>query len=111
MSEILGLTAVQATVIVCVVGVAFRITQGMQGKSLKEFNFNLAFTTFVIGVIFSIGLVAPVISNIPAGSTDLLYLTVIASQIATVMGVDATVRKGYGRVQQSLSKKPDYTKI
>ena len=83
----------------------------MQGKKLKDFKVNLAFTTFVIGVISSIGLVAPVISSMPSGSTDLLYLTVIASQIATVMGVDATVRKGYKRVEQSLSKKADYTKI
>ena len=102
-----GLSPVELTVIICITGVGFRIIQGMQGKSWRDFNFQLAFSTFFIGVISSIGLVAPVISAIPPGADSLLALTVIAAQIATVMGIDATVRKGYKTVQKSMeTKKP-----
>ena len=93
--EVLGLAPVTMTLIVCIAGVSFRIFQGMQGKSLKDFNVNLALTTLVIGVISSIGLIAPVMETIPENTDALIQLQVVAAQFAIVIGVDAAVRKGY----------------
>ena len=93
--EVLGLTPVTMTLIICIAGVSFRIFQGMQGKSLKDFNVNLALTTLVIGVISSIGLIAPVMETIPENTDALIQLQVVAAQFAIVIGVDAAVRKGY----------------
>ena len=93
--EILGLSTVTMTLIICISGVSFRIFQGMQGKSLKEFNINLALTTMVIGVISSIGLIAPVMETLPENTDALIQLQVVAAQFAIVIGVDAAVRKGY----------------
>ena len=93
--EVLGLTPVAMTLIICIAGVSFRIFQGMQGKSLKDFNVNLALTTLVIGVISSIGLIAPVMETIPENTDALIQLQVVAAQFAIVIGVDAAVRKGY----------------
>ena len=93
--EVLGLAPVTMTLIICVAGVSFRIFQGMQGKSIKDFNINLALTTLVIGVISSIGLIAPVMETIPENTDSLIQLQVVAAQFAIVIGVDAAVRKGY----------------
>ena len=93
--EVLGLAPVTMTLIVCIAGVSFRIFQGMQGKSLKEFNINLAITTMVIGVISSIGLIAPVMETLPENTDALIQFQVVAAQFAIVIGVDAAVRKGY----------------
>jgi len=93
--EVLGLTPVTMTLLICIAGVSFRIFQGMQGKSLKDFNINLAITTLVIGVISSIGLIAPVMETIPENTDALIQLQVVAAQFAIVIGVDAAVRKGY----------------
>ncbi len=49
--EILGLNPVLLTVIICVVGVSYRILTGMAGKSWGEFNPTMAMTTFMLGVV------------------------------------------------------------
>ena len=100
--EILGLAPVTMTLLICISGVGFRIFQGMQGKSLKDFNINLALTTLVIGVITSIGLIAPVIETMPENGDSLIQLQVVAATFASIMGVDSAVRKGYKKGVEKL---------
>lgn len=93
--QLFGLDPVIVTIAICVIGVSYRIISGMIGKKKDEFSVALMMSTFTLGIITSIGLVAPVISAIPDGVDSLIHLSVIVGQIATVMGVDAAARKGY----------------
>lgn len=92
--QILGLDPVLITVVICVIGVLYQIITGMLGKSWKQFNPHLAATTFMLGIVTSIGLVAPVIDALPDDMSSTLQLAVIAGQVGLVMGIDAAVRKG-----------------
>jgi len=92
--EIFGLDPVLITVAICVIGVSYRIITGMQGKSWSEFNPTMALTTFMLGVVTSIGLVAPVIDALPDDMSSTLQMAAIVGQIVLVMGMDAAVRKG-----------------
>ena len=102
--EILGLDPVFLTVIICVIGVSYRILTGMQGKSWSEFNPTLAATTFMLGIVTSVGLVAPIIDALPDTTTPVLQLAAVFGQIGLIMGVDAGVRKGQ-KVAQSIKEK------
>lgn len=77
----------------------------MAGKSWKEFSPALAMTTFMIGIIASIGLVAPVIDALPDDLNPTLQLAAIAGQIAVVMGIDAGAKKGQKIAQRIKEKK------
>ena len=103
--NLLGLDPVILTLIICVVGVSYRIATGMIGKKQSEFSVPLMTTTFMVGLITSIGLVAPVIDAIPDNVSSLVVLSVIAGQIATVMGVDAATRKGYKLAEKKILEK------
>lgn len=99
--ELFGLDPVIITIAICVVGVVYRITTGMIGKKKSEFSMPLTMSTFTLGIVTSIGLVAPVIDAIPNGAGSLVQLSVVVGQIATVMGVDAAARKGYKMSQKT----------
>lgn len=103
--EILGLDPVLLTVIVCIVGVSYRILTGMQGKKWSEFNPTMAATTFMLGIVTSVGLVAPVIHALPSDMSSTMQLAVIAGQVAAIMGIDAGVRKGQKAAQSIKAKK------
>lgn len=98
--QVLGLDPVIITTAICIIGVSYQIITGMLGKSWKQFNPNLAATTFMLGIVTSIGLVAPVIDALPDDMSPVLQLAAIAGQVALVMGIDGAVRKG-----QKISKK------
>ena len=102
--QVLGLDPVLITVIICVIGVSYRILTGMQGKSWSEFNPTMAMTTFMLGIVTSIGLVAPIIDALPDNLSSTLQLAAIVGQIGLVMGIDAGVRKGQ-KVAQSIKEK------
>lgn len=109
--QVLGLDPVLVTVAICVIGVSYRILTGMAGKSWREFNPTLAMTTFMLGIITSIGLVAPVIDALPDDMDTTLQLAAVVGQIGLVMGMDAAVRKGQKtaqavkeKISQSLSE-------
>ena len=102
--QILGLDPVLITVAICIIGVLYRILTGMQGKSWSEFNPTMAMTTFMLGIVTSIGLVAPVIDALPDDLSSTLQLAAIVGQIGLVMGIDAGVRKGQ-KVAQSIKEK------
>jgi len=92
--QVLGLDPVIITVVICVIGVLYRILTGMAGKDWKEFNLTMAMTTFMLGIVTSIGLVAPVIDALPDNLSSTLQMAAIVGQIGLVMGIDAGVRKG-----------------
>jgi len=105
--QILGFDPVIVTVVICVIGVLYRILTGMAGKSWsKEFNPTMAMTTFMLGIITSIGLVAPVIDVIPDGLSSNLQMVTVIGQIGLVMGIDAGVRKGQ-KVAQAIKQKKE----
>jgi len=97
--QVLGLDPVLVTVGICIIGVLYRILTGMAGKSWREFNLNLAATTFMLGIVTSIGLVAPVIDALPDDLDETLQLAAVVGQIGLVMGMDAAVRKGQKTAQ------------
>lgn len=103
--QVLGLDPVTVTVAICVIGVSYRILTGMQGKSWSEFNFTLAATTFMLGIVTSVGLVAPIIDALPDNLTPVLQLAAVFGQIGLVMGIDAGVRKGQKTAQAIKNKK------
>jgi len=103
--QILGFEPVIITVIICVIGVSFRIITGMVGKSWSEFNPTLALTTFMIGMVTSVGLVAPVIDALPEDMDSTLQLAAVFGQIGLVMGVDAAVRKSHKISQKIKDRK------
>ena len=102
--QVLGLDPVTVTIAICIIGVSYRILTGMQGKSWSEFNYTIAATTFMLGIVTSVGLVAPIIDALPDDMTPVLQLAAVIGQIGLVMGIDAGVRKGQ-KVSQSIKEK------
>ncbi len=107
--QVLGLDPVTLTVIICIVGVSFQILTGMAGKSWKEFSPILAMTTFMIGIVTSVGIVAPVIDALPDDLTPTLQLAAVFGQIGLVMGIDTVVRKGQKISDRIKNKTTDKT--
>lgn len=103
--QVLGFDPVVITIAICVIGVSFQIITGMAGKSWKEFNPTLAMTTFMIGMVTSVGLVAPVIDALPDNMDSTLQLAAVFGQIGLVMGIDAAARKGQKIAQRIKEKK------
>ena len=103
--QVLGLDPVLVTVAICIIGVSYRILTGMAGKSWKEFNPTMAMTTFMLGIVTSIGLVAPVIDALPDNLSSTLQMAAVVGQIGLVMGIDAGVRKGQKAAQSIKAKK------
>ena len=102
--QVLGFEAVIVTMAICVIGVVYRIITGMAGKNWREFNPTMALTTFMLGVVTSVGLVAPVIDALPDDQSPVLQLAAVFGQIGLVMGMDAAVRKGQ-KVAQTIKEK------
>lgn len=103
--QVLGFDPVIVTIAICVIGVGYRILTGMAGKSWREFNPTMAMTTFMLGVVTSVGLVAPVIDALPNDLSPVLQLAAVFGQIGLVMGMDAAVRKGQKAAQTIKEKK------
>lgn len=103
--QILGFDPAIITIAICVIGVSYQIITGMAGKSWSEFNPTLAGSTFMIGIVTSIGLVAPVIDALPDDLDTTMQLAAVAGQIGLVMGIDSAVRKGQKISQKVKNKK------
>jgi len=103
--QVLGFDPVTITIAICIIGVSYRILTGMQGKSWSEFNFTMAGTTFMLGIVTSVGLVAPIIDALPDDLSKPLQLAAVFGQIGLVMGIDAGVRKGQKTSQTIKNKK------
>ena len=83
--EIFGLSPVILTLIICVVGVALRVYIGRIKNPTSKFNVHAVILSFIIGIIVSVGLVAPVINAIPQDYDELIILPLLAGQIIVVM--------------------------
>jgi hypothetical protein len=105
--QVLGLDPVLVTVAICIIGVSYRILTGMAGKSWSEFNPTMAMTTFMLGIVTSIGLVAPIIDALPDNLSSTLQMAAVVGQIGLVMGIDAGVRKGQ-KVAQAIKEKKEH---
>jgi len=103
--QILGFDPALVTIAICVIGVSYQIITGMSGKSWSEFSPTLAGSTFMIGIVTSIGLVAPVIDALPDTLDTTMQLAAVAGQIILVMGIDSAVRKGQKIAQKIKDKK------
>lgn len=103
--QILGFDPVTITIAICIIGVSFQIITGMAGKKWSEFNPTLALTTFMIGMVTSVGLVAPVIDALPEDMDSTLQLAAVFGQIGLVMGIDTAARKSYKIAQKIKDKK------
>ena len=103
--QVLGLDPVLMTVAICVIGVTYQIITGMAGKSWSDFNPTLALSTFMIGMVTSSGLVAPVIDALPEDMDTTLQLAAVVGQVGLVMGIDSGVRKGQKISQRIKDKK------
>jgi hypothetical protein len=106
--EILGLEPVTITALICIIGVSFRIITGMAGKSWRAFSPTLATVTFMIGMVTSIGLVAPVINALPDDLDPTLQLAAVFGQIGLIMGIDSVSRRGHRIIQKRIAEKIEY---
>ncbi len=108
--NLLAIDPVILTLAICVIGVSYRILSGMIGKKWSEFSVPLMTTTFMVGLISAIALVAPVIKGMPDDSDSLVVLSVIAGQILAIMGADAATRKGYKVAEKRILEKKEEVK-
>lgn len=91
--EIFGLTPVQLTLIICVIGIALRVYIGYIKNPKSKFNVNVVVVSFFIGIIISVGLVAPTVESIDSGD-ELKAFAVIAGQIIVVMQSESIAKAG-----------------
>lgn len=108
--EILGLSPVFITLIICAIGIVYQLISGMVGKKLSEFNPAMAMTTTMLALVTAVGLVAPIVDAIPNDSSALTQLQVVVGQVGLVMGMDSAVRKGAKTAKKIQDKKKDITK-
>jgi len=83
--EILGFSPVTVVLIICIVGIALRVYVGITKNPETKFNVNAVILSFIVGIIVSVGLVAPVIDAIPNETDSMVVLPLVAGQIIVVM--------------------------
>lgn len=83
--EVLGLSPVTVVLVICLVGIALRVYIGITKNPNTPFNVNAVILSFIVGIIVSVGLVAPVIDAIPNETDDMVILPLVAGQIIVVM--------------------------
>jgi hypothetical protein len=87
--EIFGLSPVILTLIICVAGIALRVYIGRIKYANQPFNVHAVILSFLVGIIVSVGLVAPVINAIPQDYDELIILPLLAGQIIVVMKAES----------------------
>ena len=83
--EILGYSPVTVVLVICIVGIALRVYIGITKNPGTPFNVNAVILSFIVGIIVSVGLVAPVVDAIPNDTDDMVILPLVAGQIIVVM--------------------------
>ncbi len=83
--QVFGLDAVEITIIICIIGIGLRVYIGKVKNPEIPLSINAIILSFMIGVLISIGLVAPVIDAIPQSADKIVILTAIVVQIIVVM--------------------------
>lgn len=80
-----GLEPVEIVLIICIVGVVLRVWVGKMKNPGTKFNVNAVILTFLVGLIASVGIVAPTISTIPDDTDKIVMLPILAGQVIIVM--------------------------
>jgi len=83
--EIFGFSSVEAVLAICIVGIILRTYIGIQKNPGTKIDINTVIISFMVGIIASVGLVAPAIDTIPDGTEGITLLPIIAGQIIIVM--------------------------
>lgn len=83
--EIFGFSPVIVVLIICIVGITLRVYIGITKNPGTPFNINAVILSFFVGIIVSVGLVAPVIDAIPDETDNIVVLPLLAGQIIVVM--------------------------
>lgn len=83
--EVLGLSPVTVVLVICIVGIALRVYIGITKNPGTPFNVNAVILSFIVGIIVSVGLVAPVVDAIPDETDSMVILPLVAGQIIVVM--------------------------
>lgn len=83
--EVFGLSPIVLTLIICVAGIALRVYMGKIKNPDISWNIHAIVLSFMIGIIVSIGLVAPIINAIPQDYDEMIILPLVAGQIIIVM--------------------------
>jgi len=102
--EILGFSPVTVVLVICIVGIALRVYIGMTKNPGTKFNVNAVILSFIVGIIVSVGLVAPVIDAIPDETDNMVILPLVAGQIIVVMK-----SQSISTAASNLIKKPSQT--
>ena len=115
-TKILGLHPIVAALGITLLGIGLRTVIGIAGKPRSEFNAPLLMTSLIIGFFATIQLVIVSLQHIPEDANDLIILSIITGEIATVMGIDAGVKSAGKRAQAKMvdifsktNEKPDET--
>jgi len=87
--EIFGLSPVILTLIICVTGIGLRVYIGRIKNLQQPLNVHAVILSFLVGIIVSVGLVAPVINAIPQDYDELIILPLVAGQIIVVMKAES----------------------
>ena len=102
-ATILGLHPIIAALGITIIAIGLRTIFGMAGKSRKDFDIILLLRSAAVGFFAAITMVATSLGHIPVGATDLAILTIVTTQIAGVMGIDAGVHSVSKRVKAHVS--------
>jgi len=83
--ELFGLQPVEIVLIICIVGTTLRVYTGRLKNPGTKLDVNAIILSFMVGIIASVGLVAPVISSVPNDIDKIILLPILAGQIIVVM--------------------------
>jgi len=109
--EILGLSPITLTLIICIIGIGLRVYIGKIKNPTSKFNINTVILSYMIGIIVSVGLVAPVIDAIPTDYNEMIILPLITGQIIIVMKSESISTAARKLVQIPKTKKIGEEKI
>lgn len=106
--EILGFAPITVVLAICIVGIALRVYIGITKNPGTSINPNAIILSFIVGIIVSVGLVAPVINAIPDEVDDMIILPLVAGQIIVVMKSQSISTAASALIQQKKNQGINY---
>jgi len=108
--EIFGLSPVELTLIICIVGISLRTYIGYVRTPNTKLSINAIIASFMVGIVISVGLVAPVIDALPNDSTQIVMLVAVTGQIIVVMKSESIARAAQDILQLKINSTNKTTK-
>jgi len=105
--EILGFSSITVVLAICIVGIGIRVYIGITKNTDTKFDANAVILSFMVGILVSVGLVAPVIDAIPDDTDDIIILPLIAGQIIIVMKSQSIATAASNIVQKNKEKEKE----